>query len=125
MIAEQDLELFQFADDVDTAFHLLETGLTKYYLEPDKEVPGDRQIASLTHPCANASTNCSSWLGRSGRRLPGVRAVVPGVAILVPRSILRPIAFLALLISGMVMAVEYSAPHSRRSSSGAYATACW
>jgi hypothetical protein len=39
MISEQDLELFQFADDVDTAFHLLQTGLTKYYLEPDKEVP--------------------------------------------------------------------------------------
>ena len=39
MIAEQDLELFQFADDVDRAFHILESGLTKYYLEPDKEVP--------------------------------------------------------------------------------------
>jgi hypothetical protein len=39
MISEQDLELFQFADDVDTAFHMLQTGLTKYYLEPDKELP--------------------------------------------------------------------------------------
>jgi uncharacterized protein (TIGR00730 family) len=39
MIAEQDLNLFQFADDVEMAFQLLETGLTKYYLEPDKEVP--------------------------------------------------------------------------------------
>lgn len=39
MIAEQDLDLFQFADDVDTAFKILETGLTKYYLEPDKEIP--------------------------------------------------------------------------------------
>jgi hypothetical protein len=39
MISEQDLELFDFADDVDTAFKMLETGLTKYYLEPDKEVP--------------------------------------------------------------------------------------
>ena len=39
MIAEQDLNLFQFADDVDTAFKILETGLTKYYLEPDKEMP--------------------------------------------------------------------------------------
>jgi len=28
-----------FADDVDSAFKLLETGLTKYYLEPDKETP--------------------------------------------------------------------------------------
>jgi uncharacterized protein (TIGR00730 family) len=39
MIAEQDLELFQFADDVETAFKVLEDGLTKYYLEPDKESP--------------------------------------------------------------------------------------
>ncbi|HEX5432581.1 MAG TPA: TIGR00730 family Rossman fold protein [Bryobacteraceae bacterium] len=39
MIAEQDLELFQFADDVDMAFQTIEAGLTKYYLEPDKEVP--------------------------------------------------------------------------------------
>jgi uncharacterized protein (TIGR00730 family) len=40
MIAEQDLQLFSFADDVDTAFRMLETGLTKFYLEPDKETPG-------------------------------------------------------------------------------------
>jgi uncharacterized protein (TIGR00730 family) len=39
MIAEEDVELFDYADDVDTAFRLLETGLTKYYLEPDKELP--------------------------------------------------------------------------------------
>jgi len=39
MIAEQDLGLFQFADDVDSAFNVLETGLTKYYLEMDKEEP--------------------------------------------------------------------------------------
>ncbi len=39
MIAAEDLNLFCFADDVDTAFHLLETGLTKYYLEPDRESP--------------------------------------------------------------------------------------
>jgi uncharacterized protein (TIGR00730 family) len=39
MIAESDLQLFSFADDVDTAFRLLETGLTKYYIEPDKETP--------------------------------------------------------------------------------------
>ena len=39
MIAEQDLDLFQFADDVDMAFQLLEAGLTKYYLESEKEVP--------------------------------------------------------------------------------------
>lgn len=39
MISEQDLNLFEFADDVETAFKALESGLTKYYLEPDKEVP--------------------------------------------------------------------------------------
>ena len=39
MIAEKDLELFDFADDVETAFRLLETGLTKHYLESDKEMP--------------------------------------------------------------------------------------
>jgi uncharacterized protein (TIGR00730 family) len=37
MIAPEDLGLFSFADDVDSAFRMLETGLTKYYLEPDKE----------------------------------------------------------------------------------------
>jgi uncharacterized protein (TIGR00730 family) len=39
MIAPEDLNLFDFADDVDTAFRLLESGLTKYYVEPDQELP--------------------------------------------------------------------------------------
>ncbi len=39
MIEEKDLDLFQFADDVETAFHILEQGLTKYYLDPEHEVP--------------------------------------------------------------------------------------
>jgi uncharacterized protein (TIGR00730 family) len=39
MILEEDLQLFSFADDVDAAFQLLEAGLTKYYLEPDREEP--------------------------------------------------------------------------------------
>ncbi len=39
MIAPEDVNLFQFADDVETAFQILEGGLTKYYLEPDKETP--------------------------------------------------------------------------------------
>jgi uncharacterized protein (TIGR00730 family) len=39
MIDEHDLNLFQYADDVDTAFQILKDGLTKYYLEPDKETP--------------------------------------------------------------------------------------
>lgn len=41
MIGEDDLELFEFADDVETAFHKLSTGLTRYYLEPDKETAPD------------------------------------------------------------------------------------
>ena len=39
MIDERDLNLFQFADDVDSAFQILKDGLTKYYLEPDQENP--------------------------------------------------------------------------------------
>lgn len=37
MISAKDLDLFQFADDVDTAFEILRDGLTKLYLNP--EVP--------------------------------------------------------------------------------------
>jgi uncharacterized protein (TIGR00730 family) len=39
MISPEDLDLFSFADDVETAFGLLEGGLRKYYLEPDREMP--------------------------------------------------------------------------------------
>jgi len=39
MIDERDLNLFQFADDVDSAFQILKDGLTKYYLEPGGETP--------------------------------------------------------------------------------------
>jgi uncharacterized protein (TIGR00730 family) len=45
MIAEEDLELFQFADDVDTAFRLLQAGLTKHYIDPDKEEPPKEEPA--------------------------------------------------------------------------------
>ena len=40
MIAESDLNLFQFVDDVDTAFSILSRDLTRYYLEPGQETPG-------------------------------------------------------------------------------------
>jgi hypothetical protein len=40
MIAADDLNLFQFADDVDTAFQELESGLTRYYLQDEQELPG-------------------------------------------------------------------------------------
>src|SRR4051812_19735074 len=47
MIAPEDMSLFQYADDPDTAFKLLQDGLTKYYLnvepapehEPETETP--------------------------------------------------------------------------------------
>ena len=39
MIAEEDLQLFSFVDDVDSAFKTLVNGLTKYWLEPDRELP--------------------------------------------------------------------------------------
>src|SRR5271166_1009742 len=35
MIAETDLELFSFADNVETAFSLLEAGLNRHYIQPD------------------------------------------------------------------------------------------
>ena len=37
MISESDLDLFSFADDVDTAFQFLTDGLAKLYLTPDAE----------------------------------------------------------------------------------------
>src|ERR1700686_5168917 len=40
MISADDLNLFQFADDVATAFQELESGLTRYYLQGEQELPG-------------------------------------------------------------------------------------
>jgi len=37
MISADDVSLFEYADDVETAFGILESGLTKHYLKPDKE----------------------------------------------------------------------------------------
>jgi uncharacterized protein (TIGR00730 family) len=39
MISPSDLNLFHFCDDVDSAFHLLQDRLTKYYVEPEPELP--------------------------------------------------------------------------------------
>ncbi len=36
MISEEDLKLFEFADDPDTAMGILREGLTKYYLQPER-----------------------------------------------------------------------------------------
>ncbi|MBI1956541.1 MAG: TIGR00730 family Rossman fold protein, partial [Acidobacteria bacterium] len=38
-ISPGDLELFQFADDPETAFQVLQEGLTKYYLQPEAPLP--------------------------------------------------------------------------------------
>ncbi len=39
MISEEDLNLFQFADDPAAAMAILREGLTKYYLQPEKALP--------------------------------------------------------------------------------------
>ena len=40
MISPEDVDLFQFADDVETAFGLLESGLTRLYVQPEQDLPG-------------------------------------------------------------------------------------
>lgn len=39
MISARDLQLFEFADDVDTAFHMLKEGLSNLYLNPEVSLP--------------------------------------------------------------------------------------
>lgn len=39
MISPQDLNLFQYADDPETAFQILKDGLTRYYLQPEQPLP--------------------------------------------------------------------------------------
>ena len=39
MISPYDMELFQFVDDPKSALALLQDGLTRYYLEPDRDLP--------------------------------------------------------------------------------------
>jgi predicted Rossmann-fold nucleotide-binding protein len=38
-IDEEDLRLFQYADDPETALAILQQQLTKYFLEPEKPLP--------------------------------------------------------------------------------------
>src|SRR5438874_9283854 len=38
-ISPEDLELFEFADDVDSAFRVLQEGLLKYHFQPEPETP--------------------------------------------------------------------------------------
>ncbi len=39
MISPSDLDLFQYADDPETAFRILQEGLTRYYLQPEAPLP--------------------------------------------------------------------------------------
>jgi hypothetical protein len=39
MISPSDLDLFQYADDPETAFRILQEGLTRYYLQPEVPLP--------------------------------------------------------------------------------------
>jgi len=39
-ISPEDVNLFQFADDVDTAFGMLESGLTQHYVQREQDLPG-------------------------------------------------------------------------------------
>ena len=48
MIGQEDLNLFQFADDPDTATQLLRDGLTKYYLQPKvAATPGEEETPAI------------------------------------------------------------------------------
>jgi len=42
-IAREDLDLFQFADDPDTALAILKEGLTRNYLKPGVQLPANEQ----------------------------------------------------------------------------------
>jgi uncharacterized protein (TIGR00730 family) len=42
-IAKEDLNLFQYADDPQTALEMLKDGLTRLYLEPEKPLPESEQ----------------------------------------------------------------------------------
>jgi predicted Rossmann-fold nucleotide-binding protein len=43
MISPEDLNLFQYADDPETALKILKEGLTRYYLQPEQPLP-DREL---------------------------------------------------------------------------------
>jgi len=46
-INAQDLELFQYADDTDTALQILQEGLTQYYLVKEPPVPKPREVPEI------------------------------------------------------------------------------
>jgi predicted Rossmann-fold nucleotide-binding protein len=51
MVGGEDLNLFQYADDVDSAFEMLREGLTKCYLSPDhpEQMPRDDESPAIAH----------------------------------------------------------------------------
>jgi len=48
MISEEDLNLFQFADDPESAMQILKEGLTKYYLQPGAAVEEEPDAPAIT-----------------------------------------------------------------------------
>ncbi len=46
-ISPEDLELFQYADDPDTALRILQEGLTKHYLMKESPVPRPREVPEI------------------------------------------------------------------------------
>jgi hypothetical protein len=49
MISAEDLNLFQYADDVDTAFQILRDGLIKNCLEPEKKAHVEEETPAIAH----------------------------------------------------------------------------
>jgi uncharacterized protein (TIGR00730 family) len=47
MISPEDLQLFQFADEPETAMKLLSDGLIKYYLQPKVATPGEEETPAI------------------------------------------------------------------------------
>jgi uncharacterized protein (TIGR00730 family) len=48
MISPEDLQLFQFVDEPETAMNLLRDGLTKYYLQPKVATPGEEETPAIS-----------------------------------------------------------------------------
>jgi uncharacterized protein (TIGR00730 family) len=48
MISEEDLNLFQFADDPESAMRILKEGLTRYYLQPGAAVEEEPDAPAIT-----------------------------------------------------------------------------
>ena len=52
VIGPEDLSLFHYADDVDSAFHILREGLTRMYLQPEAPIPvpqAEEETPAIAH----------------------------------------------------------------------------